>query len=168
MLWGAQKEGFEPSLGSTPTTPLAGEPLRPLGYFCRSNDRRSEIVWRREWDSNPRPFRVTGFQDRLLKPLGHLSKAALKRMRYTSRFPGRCQGEIFRNLQENSDKSEKNRYFGCRPVYARAAAPNWKANRSTVSTAGTVRVSSPLRVMSSVYAPPREAMKAVSSTTGRD
>ena len=32
----ARKEGFEPSLGSTPTTPLAGEPLRPLGYFRRS------------------------------------------------------------------------------------------------------------------------------------
>ena len=30
-------------------------------------------MWRREWDSNPRLFRVTGFQDRLLKPLGHLS-----------------------------------------------------------------------------------------------
>ena len=31
------------------STPLAGEPLRPLGYF-----RRSIWSWRREWDSNPR------------------------------------------------------------------------------------------------------------------
>ena len=30
-------------------------------------------VWRRGRDSNPWLFRVTGFQDRLLKPLGHLS-----------------------------------------------------------------------------------------------
>ena len=32
----AEKEGFEPSHGSTPSTPLAGEPLRPLGYFSMS------------------------------------------------------------------------------------------------------------------------------------
>ena len=32
-----------------------------------------DIIWRRERDSNPRPFRVPGFQDRLHKPLGHLS-----------------------------------------------------------------------------------------------
>ena len=30
----AQKEGFEPSLRLSHTTPLAGEPLEPLGYFC--------------------------------------------------------------------------------------------------------------------------------------
>ena len=29
----ARKEGFEPSPGFRPATPLAGEPLRPLGYF---------------------------------------------------------------------------------------------------------------------------------------
>jgi hypothetical protein len=30
--------------------------------------------WRREWDSNPRWYRYhAGFQDRCLKPLGHLS-----------------------------------------------------------------------------------------------
>ena len=34
--------------------------------------------WRREWDSNPRLLRVTGFQDRLLKPLGHLSTPGFK------------------------------------------------------------------------------------------
>ena len=39
------------------------------------NMKQDEIIqWRRERDSNPRPVRVTGFQDRLLKPLGHLSK----------------------------------------------------------------------------------------------
>lgn len=29
----AEKQGFEPWLRFTRTTPLAGEPLRPLGYF---------------------------------------------------------------------------------------------------------------------------------------
>ena len=38
------------------------------------NIKNDEVVsWRIEWDSNRRPLRVTGFQDRLLKPLGHLS-----------------------------------------------------------------------------------------------
>ena len=32
----AEKQGFEPWLRSSRTTPLAGEPLRPLGYFRRS------------------------------------------------------------------------------------------------------------------------------------
>ncbi len=34
----AEKSGFEPERRSTRPTPLAGEPLRPLGYFsnCRS------------------------------------------------------------------------------------------------------------------------------------
>ena len=30
----AQKAGFEPALRYSRTTPLAGEPLEPLGYFC--------------------------------------------------------------------------------------------------------------------------------------
>ena len=34
----AEKEGFEPSLRSSRTTPLAGEPLRPLGYFSMPKD----------------------------------------------------------------------------------------------------------------------------------
>ncbi len=33
----AQKEGFEPSRVFYAPTPLAGEPLRPLGYFCMPN-----------------------------------------------------------------------------------------------------------------------------------
>ena len=36
----AEKEGFEPSLRLSHTTPLAGEPLRPLGYFSMSSDVR--------------------------------------------------------------------------------------------------------------------------------
>ena len=34
----AQKEGFEPSRAFWTPTPLAGEPLRPLGYFCKLKD----------------------------------------------------------------------------------------------------------------------------------
>ena len=37
----AEKEGFEPSRRSTRPTPLAGEPLRPLGYFSKSNVKKS-------------------------------------------------------------------------------------------------------------------------------
>ena len=33
----AQKEGFEPSRRLPQPTPLAGEPLRPLGYFCMTD-----------------------------------------------------------------------------------------------------------------------------------
>ena len=45
----------------------------PKGWPSRSSPKASE-GWRRERDSNPRtPFEVNGFQDRRLKPLGHLS-----------------------------------------------------------------------------------------------
>ena len=50
-------------------TPLAGEPLRPLGYFRRS-------WWSYGGESGIRThgrFHVAGFQDRFLQPLGHLS-----------------------------------------------------------------------------------------------
>ena len=33
----AEKEGFEPSHRLSQSTPLAGEPLRPLGYFSVSS-----------------------------------------------------------------------------------------------------------------------------------
>ena len=33
----AEKEGFEPSRRLSQPTPLAGEPLRPLGYFSKPN-----------------------------------------------------------------------------------------------------------------------------------
>ena len=51
----------------TQPTPLAGEPLHHLGISPK------RTVWRRGRDSNPWHLRVTGFQDQLLKPLGHLS-----------------------------------------------------------------------------------------------
>ena len=63
----AEKEGFEPSRQLTQPTPLAGEPLRPLGYFSIYN------LAEREGFEPPVPFDITGFQDQRLKPLGHLS-----------------------------------------------------------------------------------------------
>ena len=58
-----------------PTYSLSRGAPSPLGYFSVYSI-EVETMWRREWDSNPRLFRVTGFQDRLLKPLGHLSMQA--------------------------------------------------------------------------------------------
>ena len=49
----AEKEGFEPSPRFSHATPLAGEPLRPLGYFSKKAKHLS-FIWRRARDSNPR------------------------------------------------------------------------------------------------------------------
>ena len=55
----------------SPYNRLAGDRLRPtrpsLHIGC-------QFLWRRGWDSNPRLFRDTDFQDQLLKPLGHPSE----------------------------------------------------------------------------------------------
>ena len=64
----AEKQGFEPWRPFAEPTPLAGEPLRPLGYFSKS------VLAEREGFEPPVPFDITGFQDRRLQPLGHLSK----------------------------------------------------------------------------------------------
>ena len=63
----AEKEGFEPSRRLPQPTPLAGEPLRPLGYFSKPD------LAEREGFEPPVPCGITGFQDQRLKPLGHLS-----------------------------------------------------------------------------------------------
>ena len=67
----AEKEGFEPSRQLSHPTPLAGEPLRPLGYF--STAYKSMNLAEREGFEPPVPCDITGFQDQRLKPLGHLS-----------------------------------------------------------------------------------------------
>ena len=51
FLLGAEERIWTSAALFTRPTPLAGEPLRPLGYFRRSMEKFS---WRREWDSNPR------------------------------------------------------------------------------------------------------------------
>ena len=65
----AEKEGFEPSRPLSRPTPLAGEPLQPLEYFSIYCIAMAEGV-----GFEPTvPFGITGFQDQLLKPLGHPS-----------------------------------------------------------------------------------------------
>ena len=49
----AEKPGFEPGRRLSHPTPLAGEPLRPLGYFSMVGSCGGKN-WRRERDSNPR------------------------------------------------------------------------------------------------------------------
>ena len=63
--WGmAEKEGFEPSRQLSHPTPLAGEPLRPLGYFSTAykiyssgGERgiRTPGAFRHHWFSRPAP-----------------------------------------------------------------------------------------------------------------
>src|SRR5688572_5819132 len=91
----AEREGFEPSkhfhaytvsnrAPSATRTPLRGALLahaRP----CATGPQK----WRRERDSNPRygcPY--SGFRDRPIQPLSHLS--AGENTRVISRFPGGC------------------------------------------------------------------------------
>ena len=73
----AEKPGFEPGLRLTHTTPLAGEPLRPLGYFSMSSVYEGQAPdyqsAEREGFEPPVSCDITGFQDQRLKPLGHLS-----------------------------------------------------------------------------------------------
>ena len=73
----AEKERFELSRRLTQPTPLAGEPLRPLGYFSM----RQNVMQlaEREGFEPPVPFGITGFQDQRHQPLGHLSIAKNQR-----------------------------------------------------------------------------------------
>ena len=71
MLTMAEKPGFEPGRRLSHPTPLAGEPLRPLGYF--STEPAMIFMAEREGFEPPVPFDITGFQDQRLQPLGHLS-----------------------------------------------------------------------------------------------
>ena len=65
----AEKMGFEPMRPYTNPNGLANRPLQPLEYFSRLN----YFVAERVGFEPTAPFGVTGFQDQLLKPLGHLS-----------------------------------------------------------------------------------------------
>ena len=60
--------GFEPMLPYTNTNGLANRPLQPLEYFSSLKFMAERVGF-----EPTAPFGVTGFQDRLLKPLGHLS-----------------------------------------------------------------------------------------------
>ena len=84
----ARKERFELSQAFYTSTPLAGEPLRPLGYFRRSNfDNILERMAERVGFEPTAHCCVTGFQDQLLKPLGHLSEYRPQRPRFILAYP---------------------------------------------------------------------------------
>ena len=78
----AQMERFELSHRLSQSTPLAGEPLEPLGYICicclTSPVAQAKLA-EREGFEPPVPFDITGFQDQRLKPLGHLSTGQSQR-----------------------------------------------------------------------------------------
>ena len=91
----AEKEGFEPSRQSPQPTPLAGEPLTATWVLLRiynfrwksavrsvaaeydNAQRAFSYLAEREGFEPPVPCSITGFQDRLHKPLGHLSRCSL-------------------------------------------------------------------------------------------
>ena len=68
----AEKEGFEPSRRLSQPTPLAGEPLRPLGYFRMRYEKTGGESGIRTHGC----FHIAGFQDRCFQPLSHLSVRA--------------------------------------------------------------------------------------------
>ena len=90
----AEKEGFEPSRQLSHPTPLAGEPLRPLGYFSTAY---KIFFWRRERDSNPRclstslVFKTSAFNHSAISP-------CTTSVHYYTRFRTRCQA-----LQRNAN-----------------------------------------------------------------
>ncbi len=111
VLFLAEKEGFEPSRRLSQPTPLAGEPLRPLGYFSKSGFRIAysilvnvpgENKWRREWDSNPRmlPHR------RFSRPVPSTTRTSLHVRRpircekYDTMFCTACQPKDAKNKAE--------------------------------------------------------------------
>ena len=70
----AEKEGFEPSHRLTQPNPLAGDPLEPLEYFSKHSVYFLFLAERVGFEPTV-PLSITGFQDQLLKPLGHLSRS---------------------------------------------------------------------------------------------
>ena len=71
-----RRRDLNPRGGFIHPTPLAGEPLRPLGYFCKSYE-----IKKCGGESGIRThgcFHIAGFQDRFLQPLGHLSTSGLR------------------------------------------------------------------------------------------
>ena len=91
----AEKEGFEPSRQSPQPTPLAGEPLTAtwvLLHGCVVGAMLNFLA-EREGFEPPVPCGITGFQDQLHKPLGHLS--IFKLYNYSKGF-SRCQADLRR------------------------------------------------------------------------
>ncbi len=87
MLLVAEKVGFEPTRPLTNPNDLANRPLQPLEYFSQFPSGGEVVRMAERVGFEPTaPFGVTGFQDQLLKPLGHLSKDFLKQLVTHRRF----------------------------------------------------------------------------------
>ena len=89
----AERVGFEPTSRFRENTLSKRAPsatrtsLREASMFARSLTRRL-LGWRRERDSNPRyPYGYSGFRDRPIQPLSHLS--AEESTRSKAAFPAR-------------------------------------------------------------------------------
>ena len=65
--------GFEPMRPYTNPNGLANRPLQPLEYFSKLKIAYLLCLAERVGFEPTVPFGITGFQDQLLKPLGHLS-----------------------------------------------------------------------------------------------
>ncbi len=68
----------EDGMDKDPWQRRSWEPPADTGTSVLELKQTSSRIWRRGWDSNPRWYRYhAGFQDRCLKPLGHLSGSGL-------------------------------------------------------------------------------------------
>ena len=83
----AEMERFELSRRFTHPTPLAGEPLRPLGYFSMSSSYAVKKTGGERGIRTPGTLQYNGFQDRRDRPLCHLSNAFV--------LQKRCKGSLF-------------------------------------------------------------------------
>ena len=97
--WRGRRD-LNPRAGFSQPTPLAGEPLRPLGYF-----RRSMVFyekWRREWDSNPRRLAPRRFS----RPVPSTARTSLQILLHlrTPQYDIISQGNL---STKNSGKARK-------------------------------------------------------------
>ena len=106
--------------------------------------------WRREWDSNPRWYRYhAGFQDRCLKPLGHLSVVLRFAGLSTKRRGGSCMArrvlEGRQPLMESAGRARARRAALSLQRPATATAGQRAGTAPRTSAACTVRRASGLR-----------------------
>ena len=120
MLCGflAEKERFELSRRSSRPTPLAGEPLRPLGYFRRSMvNELAERVGFEPTDAFTSPvFKTGAFNHSAISPCAQ-KHDRLKRRTYSTTLRAACQriselpGMFFCSLSRERRKKGRERLY---------------------------------------------------------
>ena len=124
ILHVAEKEGFEPSRQLSHPTPLAGEPLRPLGYFSMPVQ-----FWRRERDSNPRCLSTS-----LVFKTSALNRSAISPRMKTARFLiAECAAVVNDFLQKDGRRSQYQRRetkHGAAPFGAAICAESSTASKA--------------------------------------